>query len=91
MSVRRLLPKLRISSGRVVSVASALHKKVAYGPQRLLASLLDDPMSERAYGMFEAYAKSKLTQVLTRLTAWCREVTGGQARRAATLGGERDP
>ena len=59
-----LLPALRASRGRVVSVSSALHKVPAFAGRELLPALLDDPQSERHYGMFEAYAKSKLAQAM---------------------------
>ena len=43
-------------------MVSALHKKEGFGGRPLLAALMADPQSERGYGMFEAYAKSKLAQ-----------------------------
>ena len=52
-----LLPMLRQREGRIVSVSSCLHRKS--DPALLLA----DPMSDKAYGMFSAYERSKLAQV----------------------------
>ena len=53
-----LLPALLRSSGRIVAVSSCLHRKAN------AAEMLADPMSERTYGMFDTYARSKLMQVI---------------------------
>ena len=46
-------------AGRVISVSSSMHKAAS------LADLLSDPMSERgSYGLFPAYQRSKLAQVV---------------------------
>jgi NAD(P)-dependent dehydrogenase (short-subunit alcohol dehydrogenase family) len=79
--------------GRVVSVSSSMHKTAS------VAELLADPMSERSYGVFPAYAKSKLAQVVHTTEMQRREdarpagsATGGSARRtrAATREGGGD-
>ena len=56
----QLLPLLRAAphGGRVVSVASVLHKTAD------AVAMVADPMCERGYAMFAAYARSKLAQVV---------------------------
>jgi len=70
---RLLLPLLRQSpaGGRVVSVASTLHKVAS------AADLLADPMSERGYTMFGAYGRSKLAQVALSAEQQRRESARG--------------
>ena len=70
---RLLLPLLRQSpaGGRVVSVASTLHKVAS------AADLLADPMSERGYTMFGAYGRSKLAQVALSAEQQRRECARG--------------
>jgi NAD(P)-dependent dehydrogenase (short-subunit alcohol dehydrogenase family) len=78
---RLLAPNLRAAAaagvatgvvgGRIVHVSSSMHKDAS------AASLLSDPMCERSYGIFAAYSKSKLAQVL-----YVREEERREARRA---------
>ena len=70
--VELLLPKLRQSDGpRVVTVSSAMHR--AATPE----ALHSDPMSSKGYGMFDAYAKSKLAQVVYAAELQRRELKRG--------------
>lgn len=52
-----LLPELELTHGRVVNVASSLHKS-------LKEFNFDDVMSERGYSLFGTYAQSKLANIM---------------------------
>ena len=65
----RLLPLLRsAAAGRIVNVASTLHQRAALDPAAL--TTLEN------YGMFNAYARSKLANVLFTLALARREAEG---------------
>mmetsp|Transcript_22658 Transcript_22658/g.33124 ORF Transcript_22658/g.33124 Transcript_22658/m.33124 type:complete len:387 (+) Transcript_22658:39-1199(+) len=56
-----LLPDLEATKGRVVNVASSMHRAVKTGID------FDDIMSERNYSLFGTYSRSKLANVLFSL------------------------
>jgi len=76
--VQLLLPLLRQSAGRVVFVASSLHKGYsAADSHALAAALLNDPHSRSDYALFRAYAKSKLAMVAGAIELHRRESKHG--------------